>query len=127
MSIIGKCPYCKDGNIILSKKEVQGKNTKLYTCSNAAWTSEDGEMFELTKESTCSFRIWGNSLLKWGKRGIGVFEVKKLLQGEDVPVRMYSFTSKKEYFKYITIDHEYGVSVIWDVDINQDDLKKQSA
>jgi hypothetical protein len=122
MSIIGKCPYCKDGNIILSKKDVLGKSTKIYTCSNASWTSEDGEMFELTKESTCSFRIWGNSLLKWGKRGIGVYEVKKLLKGEDVPVRMYSFTSKKEYYKYITLDYEYGVSVIWDIDIKEEDL-----
>jgi len=126
MSIIGKCPYCKDGKIVLSKKEVQGKNTKLYTCSNASWSSEDGEMFELTNDATCSFRIWGNSLLKWGKRGIGVFEVKKLLRGEDVAVRLYSFNTKKEYFKYITINHEYGISVIWDIDVEDEDLDKSA-
>ena len=124
MSIIGECPYCKDGKIVLSKKEVLGKNTKLYTCSNASWKSEDGEMFELTSNATCSFRIWGNSLAKWGKRGIGVFEVKKLLKGEDVAVRLFSFNTKKEYYKYIVINHEYGVSVIWDIDItNNDELK----
>jgi len=49
MSIIGKCPYCKNGLIHISKKQVLGKNTKLYTCSNASWESEDGEMFELKK------------------------------------------------------------------------------
>ena len=122
MSIIGKCPYCKNGKIILSKKEVQGKNTKLYTCSNASWTSEDGEMFELSTNATCSFRIWGNSLLKWGKRGIGVFEVKKLLRKEEVAVRLYSYNAKKEYYKYITINYEYGISVIWDIDVEQEDL-----
>ena len=52
--ILGKCPYCDDGNVVLSKKNVLGKNTKLYTCSNASWLSEDGEMFELHKNATCS-------------------------------------------------------------------------
>jgi len=119
MSIIGKCPYCKDGLIHLSKKEVMGKNTKLYTCSNASWYSEDGEMFELKKDASCSFRIWGNSLLKWGKRGIGVFEVKKLLKQEDVCVRLYSFKAKQEYYKYICLDKQYGISVLWDMDVNE--------
>jgi hypothetical protein len=117
MSIIGKCPYCDDGMVHMKKMQVNGKNTKVYTCSNASWYSEDGELFELTQNATCDFRIWGNSLLKWGKRGIGVFEVKKLLQGEDVEVRLFSYHSKKEYHKYITINKEYGVSVLWDVDV----------
>jgi len=118
MSIIGKCPYCKNGLIHISKKQVLGKNTKLYTCSNASWESEDGEMFELKKNATCSFRIWGNSLLKWGKRGIGVYEVKKLLKNEDVMVRLYSINKKQEYNKYITLDKEYGISVLWEIDVD---------
>ena len=126
MSIIGKCPYCDDGKIVLSKKDVMGKSTKLYTCSNASWTSEDGEMFELSKDATCSYRIWGNSLQRWGKRGIGVFEVKKLLKGEDVAVRLYSHTTKSEYYKYISINHDYGISVIWDIDISQDEINKSA-
>jgi hypothetical protein len=117
MSTVGKCPYCKDGIVQMERKLVNGKNTKVYTCSNASWYSEDGEVFELTKNATCSFRIWGNSLLKWGKRGIGYGEVKKLLNGEDVEVRLFSYNSKKEYFKYITLDKEYGVSVLWDIDV----------
>lgn len=117
MSVIGKCPYCKDGSINISKKSVLGKNTKIYSCSNASWTTEDGEMFELTKDSTCSFRIWGNSLYRWGKRGIGIFEVKKLLKKEDVIVRLYSKNKKQEYFKYITLDKDYGVSVLWNMEI----------
>jgi len=121
MSIIGKCPYCKDGLVNIEKKPVQGKNTKIYTCSNASWKSEDGEMFELTKNATCNFRIWGNSLLKWGKKGIGPYEVKQLLQQKDVAVRLFSYQTKTEYFKYITLDEQYGVSVLWDTDIPKED------
>lgn len=117
MSIIGKCPYCKDGIVSYEKKLVRGKNTKVYTCSNASWKTEDGEMFELSPDASCSFRIWGNSLLKWGKRGIGPMEVRKLLNGEDVIVQLYSFSAKKEYYKYISLDKEYGISVIWDIDV----------
>lgn len=120
MSIIGKCSYCKDGNIKVEKKLVKGKNTKVYTCTNASWKSEDGEMYELSKEATCSFRIWGNSLLKWGKKGIGPYEVKKLLEGKNVATRLFSYTYKKEYFKYIILDKEYGVSVLWDLEVEEE-------
>jgi hypothetical protein len=119
MSLVGKCPYCDDGMVMMEKKQVSGKNAKVYTCSNASWYSEDGEVFELKKEATCSFRIWGNSLMRWGKRGIGIFEVKKLLRGEDVDVRLFSYTAKKEYFKYITLDKQYGVSVLWDMEVEE--------
>ena len=78
MANMGSCPYCDNGIVKMEKKNVNSKSTKVYTCSNASWFSEDGEMFELTKKSCCSFRIWGNSLVKWGKKGIGFYEVKKL-------------------------------------------------
>jgi hypothetical protein len=117
MSVVGKCPYCDDGMIIVEKKLVNGKNTKIYTCSNASWYSEDGEIFELKKDATCSFRIWGNSLLKWGKRGIGIKEVKQLLEGQSVDVRLFSYKAKKEYFKYIILDKEYGISVLWNMEV----------
>jgi hypothetical protein len=102
----------------MEKKIVRGANTKVYTCSNASWMSEDGEMFELSKNATCSFRIWGNSLLKWGKRGIGIYEVKDLLNAKDVKVRLFSAYAKKEYFKYMILDKEYGVSILWDINID---------
>jgi hypothetical protein len=117
MSIVGKCPYCKDGLVKMERKLVQGRNTKVYTCSNASWKSEDGEMFELTNNATCNFRIWGNSLQRWGKKGIGYMEVKQLLNNEDVKVRLYSFNTKTEYFKYITLDETYGISVLWDLEV----------
>lgn len=46
-------------------------------------------------------------------------EVKKLLNNEEVIVRLYSKQKKTEYFKYITVDEEYGISVIWDIDIDK--------
>ena len=116
--IIGKCPFCKNGKILQEKKEVNGRQTNVYTCSNASWHSEDGEMFELSKKATCSFRIWGNSLQRWGKKNISPKEVKSLLKEEEVKVKLYSFKAKKEYYKYITLDKEYGISVIWDINID---------
>lgn len=122
MAYIGKCPYCENGTVNYEKKMVQGKNTKVFTCSNASWKTEDGEMFELTSTSTCNFRIWGNSLLKWGKRGIGTQEVRELLSGNDVVARLFSYKTKKEYFKYITLDKDYGISVLWDIDVEFDTI-----
>lgn len=77
-------------------------------------------MFELTKESTCSFRIWQNSLRKYGKY-LKQREIKELLSGNDVIVTLYTqgFKPKKTYQKYITINEEYGISVIWDIDIEE--------
>ncbi len=121
MAIVGSCPYC-DGAVKMEKKQVNGKSTKVYTCSNASWFSEDGEMFELSKNATCKFRIWGNSLLKWGKRGIGFYEVKKLLKEKSVVVRLFSFKTKKEYYKYITLDEQYGVSVLWDCEVDSEQI-----
>ncbi len=109
-----KCPYCKDGNIEIRDKEAKGKKVKLYACSNAHWMSEDGELFELTKESRCSFRIWQNALSKYGK-WFSHAEVKELLKNGTIEVE---FVSKKyaktiKYKKDVILDFEYGVSVVW--------------
>jgi hypothetical protein len=116
--ILAPCPYCKDGNIEVRKKEVQGKKVELYACSNAHWKTEDGELFEPTLDSTCSFRIWQNALRKYGKY-LKRNEVKNLLLGQEVTVTLYSrkYGKKIAYEKYIALDFEYGVSIIWDIDI----------
>ena len=72
-------------------------------------------------DSTCSFKIFGNSLERWGKKFIGPKEVKKLLDGEDVIVHMYSYQKKVEYKKYITLDETYGVSVLWELDVEEEE------
>jgi hypothetical protein len=121
MSTLGNCPYCNTGQIKMEKKDVLGKMTKVYTCSNASWETQDGEMFELKKEATCSFRIWGNALNRWGKRGIGYQEVKGLLQNKETIVRLFSHNTKKEYYKHICLNKEFGISVIWDIDVKPEE------
>jgi len=111
---IGKCPFCKDGLVYCEKKIVQGRSTNVFTCSNAKWKSEDGEMYEPTQDSSCSFRIWGNSLSRWGKKNLSKKEVKELLNNKEIEVTLYSFKAKKEYKKPLILDSEYGVSIVWD-------------
>ena len=113
--ILGKCPYCEDGSIEVRDKEVRGKKVKLYACSNANWKSEDGEMYELSENSTCHFKIWQNTLARYGK-WLSYKEVRELLDEQSIEVELLSkkYGKKIYYNKYITLNDEYGVSVIWD-------------
>lgn len=113
--ILGKCPYCNDGTIEIRDKEVSGKKVKLYACSNAHWKTEDGEMFELTKKSTCGFRIWQNSLARYGK-WLTYKEIRELLEEQSIEVEFLSKKHGKKiyYKKEIILNQEYGVSVLWD-------------
>ncbi|MDD5157827.1 hypothetical protein [Sulfurimonas sp.] len=113
--ILGKCPFCSDGDIEVRDKEARGKKVKLYACSNAQWVTEDGEFFELSQESKCGFRIWQNSLAKYGK-WLSYKEIRELLEKESVEVELFSKKGNKkiEYKKYIVLDREYGVSVLWE-------------
>lgn len=113
--ILGKCPYCHDGQIEVRDKEVRGKKVKLYACTNANWKTEDGEMFELTPTSTCDFKIWQNSLAKYGK-WLSYKEIRDLLHEQSIEVELVSkkYGKKINYTKYITLHEEYGVSVIWE-------------
>ena len=112
--ILGKCPYCEDGQIEVRDKEVSGKKVKLYACSNAHWKTEDGEMFEVTEDSSCDFRIWQNSLAKYGK-WLQYKDVRALLNGEDLELEFLSkkYGKKIYYSKYIVLNKEYGVSILW--------------
>jgi hypothetical protein len=112
--MLGKCPYCDDGVIMMQKKVVQGRNTKVYTCSNAKFYTEDGECFESV--GSCSFRIWGNSLLKYGKRGIGEREVRELLKNGSFVATLHSKRGV-EYKKYVIADKEYGITVLFDDEV----------
>ena len=113
--ILGRCPYCEDGNIEVRDKEVSGKKVKLYACTNASWKTEDGEMFELSDDSTCDFKIWQNSLARYGK-WLSYQEIRELLENETIEVQLLckKYTKKVYYDKSIVLNQEYGVSVIWD-------------
>jgi len=117
---LGKCPFCDNGQIETRKIEVDAKPVKLYACSNAHWTFEH-DMCELTEDASCSFRIFSNQFLRWNKKSIGENEIRRVLQEDQVKVRLYSSRTKKEYYKWAVIDKEYGMSIIWDIDINEED------
>ncbi len=72
-------------------------------------------MFELTEKSTCDFKIWQNSLAKYGK-WLSYKEVRALLEEDALEVELVSkkYGKKINYSKFITLNQEYGVSVIWD-------------
>lgn len=112
---LGECPYCDGGKIEVRDKEVRGKKVKLYACTNAKWKTEDGEMFELHDDATCSFRIWQNALAKYGK-WLGYKEVRELLNEGEVEVELLSkkYGKKIYYTKTLILSEEYGVSVLWD-------------
>lgn len=117
---LGKCPYCDDGQIEVRKIEVDAKPLKLYACSNAHWKFEF-DMCELADDATCSFRIFQNQFLRWNKKAIGENEIRTVLAEQQVKVRLYSARAKKEYFKWAVLDQEYGLSIVWDVDIDEEE------
>ena len=117
---LGKCPFCDNGEVEVRPTTVDGKKIKLYACSNAHWSFEH-DMAELTEDSTCSFRVFQNTLLRWNKKAIGEREMREMLEEGQVKVRLYSSRAKKEYFKWLIPDEEYGCSVVWDVFIDPED------
>jgi sarcosine oxidase delta subunit len=121
--ILGKCPYCK-GNVQAIKSTAKGKKVTLYACENAKKEYDDSEQFVFTSDSTCTFRVYSNVFLRWNKRSFSKYEMKKLLEDEQVIVRLHGRSGTNEYFKYVITDKEYGVSILWDeeVTIAQDEL-----
>jgi len=118
---LGKCPFCEDGYIEVRKIEVNAKPTKLYACSNAHWSFEH-DLCELTKDASCSYRIFANQFLAWNKKSIGENEIRTVLKDEQVMVRLYSTKAKVEYYKWAVIDREYGLSIVWDINIDKEEL-----
>lgn len=117
---LGKCPYCEDGEIEVRRIEVDAKPIKLYACSNAHWIYEF-DVAELREDATCSFRIFQNQFLRWNKKAISEHEIRTVLSEEQVKVRLYSSRAKKEYYKWAVLDQEYGLSIVWDINIEEDE------
>jgi len=112
--VLGKCPYCNDGNVTVAKKTVLGKQTKVYSCSNTRFYTEDGECFESV--GSCSYRIWGNSLAKYGKRAIGEREVKALLSSGSFTAVLHS-KNGVAYRKTVVAHYEYGITVLFNEEV----------
>ena len=118
MSILGKCPYC-DANVISNKMTAQGKQIKVYSCENAKKEYDDSEQYVFTSDSTCTFRVYSNAFLKWNKRSFSEYEMKKLLQDGQAIIRLHGRKGTGEYFKYIITDNQYGVSILWDEEVEE--------
>lgn len=112
--ILGSCPYCS-GNIEIRDKVISGRKVKLYACTNNhVKTESDGEFWEPTEDSTCSFKVFQNSLGKWG-HWISYKEMRELLENGSIEVELVSkkYGKKIMYIKHVVLDEEHGVSVIW--------------
>ena len=116
--ILGKCPYCK-GNVLAIKSTANGKKVTLYACENAKKEYDDSEQFVFTSDSTCSFRVYSNVFLRWNKRSFSKYEMKKLLEDGQVIIRLHGRSGTSEYFKYVITDKEYGVSILWDEEVEE--------
>ena len=103
--ILGKCPYCK-GNVQAIKSTANGKKVNLYTCENAKKVYDDSDQFVFTSDSTCTFRV-------------SKYEMKKLLEDEQVVIRLHGRRGTSEYFKYVIPNKEYGVSILWDEEVSK--------
>ena len=114
--ILGKCPYCKS-NVVAIKSTANGKKVNLYTCENAKKEYDDSEQFVFTSDSTCTCRVYSNVFLRWNKRSFSKYEMKKLLEDEQVVIRLHGRKGTSEYFKYVITDKEYGVSILWDEEV----------
>lgn len=117
--ILGKCPYC-NSNVIAKTSNIKGKKVNLYACENAKKVYDDSDQFVFTADSTCTFRVYSNVFLRWNKRSFSKYEMKKLLEEEQVIVRLHGRAGTKEYFKYVITDKEYGVSILWDEEVTEE-------
>lgn len=114
--VLGKCPYC--GGAVLSQKiTVRGQKINLYTCENAKKERDIGDDYVFSVDATCRFRVYSNAFLRWNKRSLSEYEMKKLLKDEQIIVRLHGRKGTSEYFKYVVTDEEYGVSILWDEDV----------
>ena len=121
--ILGKCPYCKS-NVVAIKSTANGKKVNLYTCENAKKEYDDSDQFVFTSDSTCTFRVYSNVFLRWNKRSFSKYEMKKLLEDEQVVIRLHGRKGTSEYFKYVITDKEYGVSILWDEEVEKENEKE---
>ena len=98
----------------------QGKQIKVYTCENSKKEYDDSEQYVFTADSTCTFRVYSNAFLKWNKRSFSEYEMKKLLQEGQAIIRLHGRRGTSEYFKYVITDKDYGVSILWEEEVDKE-------
>jgi len=92
---LGKCPVCKEGDIIEKEKN--------FACDKAAWSKgdEEGAKWE---NAGCQYSIYKQGLAKFGKPEITAEEVKTMLETGQV---MVTLTNQKPMIP----DDKYGIKV----------------
>ena len=115
---LGKCPCCEDGVVLMDRKIVRGAKMRVYSCSNTKIaTEDDGETWE--RVGSCNYTIWGDALKRYGG-SISPNNIKELLSEGQFVAELKS-KSGKAYEKYVVADEEYGVSVLWDIDVEDEE------
>jgi hypothetical protein len=89
---------------------------KPFNTNNVSYLTDiqEGECFE--HAGSCTYRIWGNALRRYGKRGIGPKEVRRLLADGQCVVTLHDRRGS-EYRKYIIPHPEYGIEVLFDEEV----------
>lgn len=110
------CPKC-NSKIEIREKNIKNKRVILYACEKANWKTEDGELFELTKDSSCDFKLWENALSRYGIKKLKKSDIIKILNNEECILNLKSKIKKKEYEKYAVLDLDYGVKILFDLEV----------
>ncbi len=91
----------------------------ITSSSNASWTTEDGEFFELTSTSKCGFKIWQNTLSRYG-HWLKHSEIRELLLNGEVEIKLKTQKrfglkneNRKDYYKTAILDSEYGIKILF--------------
>ena len=114
--ILGKCPYCS-GHVVVQKMTVKGQKINLYTCEHAKKKRDINDDYVFSADAKCHFRVYSNTFLRWNKRSLSEHEMKKLLEEGQIVVRLHGKKGTKEYFKYVIPDPEYGISILWGMEV----------
>jgi hypothetical protein len=114
--VLGKCPYC-DGNVLAYIINTQGQKITLYACEYAKKERDVNDDYVFRSDARCRFRVFSNVFLRWNKRSLSEREMKELLREGQITVRLHGRKGTREYFKYVVPNPEYGVSILWDMDV----------
>jgi len=109
--ILGDCPIC-DGHII------QRENS--YGCTNANWQHDDH--FDELQNTGCRYSIHKESLKRYGKRKVSATDIQKLFKNGFFTAKLRS-RFKKEYYKYVMVNDEYGIEVDFNTEVEEKDIK----
>lgn len=109
MVILGKCPVC--GEDIIERPES-------YGCSAAKF--EEDHFGEGIVNNGCRFYIYKKALAKYGKKIITKQEVKEILSSGSCVVTLKNRRTRQPYQKNAILDEEYGVSIDFDTEIEND-------